>query len=186
MNKLAKNVYRYFLDRIAETGSPLNETESALFNEARSCMNIFPISCLSRDDLHDIGYNPDKLTDEQMNVLAQKMGEDYCEQLFWTSLESMANIYKIPKKSVDVHMRDAYKEIEGDDEPHFATVVIRYKNDNSMERVYISIGNMPEDYLKKCWVKQFFHNVNDIDELCGLCNKNNRYGFYIKEFIQFG
>ena len=186
MNTLARNIYRYFVDRIAETGTPLNETETALFNQARSCMNSFPISCLSRDDLHEIGYNPDKLTDEQMGVLAEKLGEDYCEQLFWISLESMANRLEIPKKSVDAHIRDKYKEIEGDDEPHFATVIIRYKNDDSIERVHISMGEIPEDYQRKmCWVKKFFHNVKDIDELCALCNKSNRYGFYIEDFIQF-
>ena len=37
------------------------------------------------------------MDDGTMNELAKKMADDYCEQLFWLSLEIIAEYLKIPK-----------------------------------------------------------------------------------------
>lgn len=58
----------------------------------------FIITEVSREDLEDIGFDTSKVSDETMERLARKLGDDYCEQLFWTSLEIMAEYFEIPKK----------------------------------------------------------------------------------------
>lgn len=58
----------------------------------------FVISEVSREDLDELGYDASKVSDETMDRLASKLGNDYCEQLFWTSLDIIAECLKIPKK----------------------------------------------------------------------------------------
>lgn len=57
----------------------------------------FPISRLHRDDIkhlyednsnyEKICDSVDNLSDQEMEYIARKLGDDYCEQLFWTSLQ---------------------------------------------------------------------------------------------------
>ena len=59
----------------------------------------FSISRLSREDLESIGFDTSDVDDKTMQDLAEDLGEDYCNQLFWTSLEIIAEeSYHIPKK----------------------------------------------------------------------------------------
>lgn len=58
----------------------------------------FIITQVSREDLETIGYDTSEVSDDTMERLASKLGDDYCEQLFWTSLDIMAEYMEIPKK----------------------------------------------------------------------------------------
>lgn len=58
----------------------------------------FIISLVSRADLEVIGYDTSEVSDEDMEYLARKLGDDYCEQLFWSSLPIIADHLEIPKK----------------------------------------------------------------------------------------
>tara|TARA_R110000868_G_scaffold14069_1_gene65596 strand:+ start:664 stop:909 length:246 start_codon:yes stop_codon:yes gene_type:complete len=65
----------------------------------------FPITTLSKEDLLGLETHNDSgdsfpmfseakimaLTDEDMERLASKLGNDYCEQLYWQSLELLAD-----------------------------------------------------------------------------------------------
>lgn len=59
----------------------------------------FTVSAVSREDLEKIGYDTSNVSDETMEKLANKLGDDYCEQLFWSSLKCMAEHFNIPKKN---------------------------------------------------------------------------------------
>ena len=59
---------------------------------------FFEISSLSREDLEEKGFDTSNVSDETMEELARKMGDDYCEQLFWDHLVSFAEIMEIPRK----------------------------------------------------------------------------------------
>ena len=58
----------------------------------------FVISEISRKDLSDLGFDTSEVSDETMERLASKLGNDYCEQLFWTSLDIFAEDMGIPRK----------------------------------------------------------------------------------------
>lgn len=51
---------------------------------------FFTISEVSRDDLESQGFEVSNVDDATMDELADRLGEDYCEQLFWISLEIIA------------------------------------------------------------------------------------------------
>lgn len=58
----------------------------------------FEITSVSRADLEELGYNTSKVSDKTMEYLAKKLADDYCEQLFWTSLDIIADYMDIPKR----------------------------------------------------------------------------------------
>lgn len=60
----------------------------------------FVITKVSREDLDELGYDASEVSDDTMERLASKLGDDYCEQLFWTSLDIIAEYLGIPKKEL--------------------------------------------------------------------------------------
>lgn len=54
--------------------------EQALLQRLKD--DFFPITSVSREDLQAYGFDIRFVTDGQMRRLAQKMANDYCEQLF--------------------------------------------------------------------------------------------------------
>lgn len=50
----------------------------------------FNITSVSRQDLEYRGFDTTNITDAQMERLAQKMCDDYLEQMFWISLDIIA------------------------------------------------------------------------------------------------
>lgn len=59
----------------------------------------FKITSVTREDLESRGFDTTNITDEQMEELARKMCDDYLEQMFWISLDIIAeDIIGIPKK----------------------------------------------------------------------------------------
>lgn len=59
----------------------------------------FKITSVTREDLEMRGFDTTNITDAQMERLAQKMCDDYLEQMFWISLDIIAeDIIGIPKK----------------------------------------------------------------------------------------
>ena len=59
----------------------------------------FEITSVTREDLESRGFDTTNITDAQMEELARKMCDDYLEQMFWISLDTIAeDIIGIPKR----------------------------------------------------------------------------------------
>lgn len=59
----------------------------------------FKITSVCRADLEDRGFDVSNITDAQMEELAKRMCTDYLEQMFWVSLDIIADdIMGLPKK----------------------------------------------------------------------------------------
>lgn len=78
----------------------------------KECFNI---SCLSREDLIEKGFDAKKITDKQMQRIADKLGDDYCEQLFWSSLKTIAEYEDCPVLFNHEEIIRKYIEEFGDD-----------------------------------------------------------------------
>ena len=50
----------------------------------------FEITSVTREDLESRGFDTTNITDAQMKELARKMCDDYLEQMFWISLDIIA------------------------------------------------------------------------------------------------
>lgn len=59
---------------------------------------FYPITSVHRDDLKSRGFDTDRITDEQMEELADKMADDYFELFFWESMTTLAEIMGLPKR----------------------------------------------------------------------------------------
>lgn len=82
-------VERFTEKKIAELGIPEKKKE------------FFPVTSISRDDLEAAGFDAAGVTDEQMERLADKMADDYLEQMYWVSMKILAeDALGIPKKKV--------------------------------------------------------------------------------------
>lgn len=88
---LIEDLQRYFNTK----GNP---TKEELDFRRRLSEGYFPITSLHRDDLDARGFDTNAISDSQMKRLARKMADDYCEQLFWGSLDILAESLGFPKK----------------------------------------------------------------------------------------
>ena len=62
----------------------------------------FPITSVCRDDLTRYNIDIDKVTDSDMACIADKMCDDYCDQLYWESLGVIVNeCMSLPKIGED-------------------------------------------------------------------------------------
>lgn len=75
-----------------------NPTEEEQQLKQRLSEGYFPITSVHRDDLQGAGFDVERISDDDMKELADKMANDYCEQLFWESMEIIAEILGFPKK----------------------------------------------------------------------------------------
>ena len=51
---------------------------------------------LHKDDIREIGFDPDKLDDDDMERIAEKIGEA-CMDTWWNALEYMCEEYELPR-----------------------------------------------------------------------------------------
>ena len=58
---------------------------------------FFSITTIQREDLSEVGFDISRVTDEQMSRLASEMAANYCRQLFWDNLETVAIEMGIPR-----------------------------------------------------------------------------------------
>jgi len=94
-----KDVERYTLEEFTEALN--DEAINPVTHWVRMIVDdkdYYPISSLHIDDLNDKGFDVSKVTESDMKTLAKKLSNDYCEQLFWSSLEIIADAIGIPRK----------------------------------------------------------------------------------------
>ena len=179
-NNLAESVFNYFQNKMKETGQPLTETEAQLFKDAEHEMNLYPISVLSEEDIIKLGF---KLKDSDRKLLphmADKLGEWYCEQLFWDNLDQLACMCKFEKaKGYEGMMQAYFQELNEGEKLDYVMVVVQHKGAKIPVTAYIFIGDEGEPEME-CIL-----SVKSMSELEPYFKEDNQYDFYIKEFIGF-
>ena len=131
----------------------------------------FVITSVSREDLETAGFDTSNVDDAVMSKLADKLADDYLEQLFWASLRIIAEGLDIPKKDKEeckkpnphgIIIDDKYivKECWDCDtcESYYA---VYYKSEDEVEGDYI--GD----------ISAFHANEYDVFDLDGEINEEN-------------
>ena len=54
---------------------------------------FFKITSVHRDDIESLGFDVSKVADWEMETLASKMADAYCNETFWVDLEILAGEY---------------------------------------------------------------------------------------------
>lgn len=91
--KLTEDLHQYFSQK-----ENLTPDENYLLLKLIGELPYFQITCVSREDLENKGFDTSHVDDTEMDTLASKMSDDYCTQLFWESMDSIAEDYvEIPK-----------------------------------------------------------------------------------------
>ena len=65
-----------------------SERERQLLNQLNA--GYFVITSVHRNDLARTGFDVKKISNNDMDKLAEKIANDYCNQLFWESMETIA------------------------------------------------------------------------------------------------
>jgi hypothetical protein len=82
----------------------LSEEEKREVDNMRQ--GYFAITHIHRSDLKNAGFNVKDVSDDTMRNLASRMADDYCEQLFHSSMEIIAEErFNIPKKRRNKNVR---------------------------------------------------------------------------------
>ena len=84
--------------RVTVSGDHYTAEIKVINEEESTRKESFPITSVSRGDLDAKGFDTSEVDDATMERLASKMADDYCEQLFWSSMEIIAEYMDIPKK----------------------------------------------------------------------------------------
>lgn len=84
--------YRDELLKAEHRAAELIELETVLSSLQRE-VNYFSITKIHKDDLKNRGFDTNLVTPEVLEGLANKLENDYLEQLYWTSLEIIAEGY---------------------------------------------------------------------------------------------
>lgn len=83
--KLIEDLHQYFEQKTKPTSD-----ENYLLTRLTGELPYFPISHICRADLEGKGFDISDVTDSVMSKLADKLGNDYREQLFWISMGIIA------------------------------------------------------------------------------------------------
>lgn len=79
----------YIIDEIPETEEVSDVSEVKQIED-------FTVVSVSRDDLKNIGFNGDNLTDDEMKSLAWKMARGFDGDIYWSSLQYACEANEIP------------------------------------------------------------------------------------------
>ena len=60
--------------------------------------NEFIVSILSREDFEEVGFDASNVDDETIQRIADKLGDLFCDQMFWPALVYLATDHKIPHR----------------------------------------------------------------------------------------
>ena len=179
-NQFAESVYNYFHFKLNKTGEPLNELESKLLAEAKEQMKQYPISILTEDDLVKLGYKLDNQDIKKLPGIADRLGEDYREQMFWDSLDEYARSMGIKRADdYDEMIAEYFNLLNQGKYVNSIYVVVQYKN--AKLPVTATIAFVDGHDIDK----NNLMTVNSIMDLKPYFDENNPYDFFIKQYIEF-
>lgn len=94
MNRdFVEQLYQYFEQK--ENRTP---DEDDIFSQLKGELPYFKVTSVCREDLESRGFDTSKVDDSDMETLASKLSDDYCEQMYWISLDIIAEEgLEIPK-----------------------------------------------------------------------------------------
>lgn len=90
--------YRELLKNAIELLERDERPEAESWKErAEDELAYFPITSVCREDLENKGYNTQNVDDGDMEHLASKMADAFCDGDYWIVLEALADSMDIPK-----------------------------------------------------------------------------------------
>lgn len=71
--------------------------EKELLTQLNLCYDMFPIKSVTPEDLETKGFKIEEIDKCEIKELADKMADDYSEQLFWESMGVIADDLDLPR-----------------------------------------------------------------------------------------
>lgn len=93
---MRQDIKREMLEYFKNISSPTSQ-ENRFILYLQTEVDFFDITSVSRDDIYEKGYDADYVSEAQMERLADKMAEYYCNNGFWDDLDSLLDNMGVPK-----------------------------------------------------------------------------------------
>ncbi len=76
-HSLKRELYQFLKDLHIEGNDEMNERKNELCAKVKDSLNQYDITCVERLDFEDRAEDPDGITDEEMEAIAEKMCDCY-------------------------------------------------------------------------------------------------------------
>lgn len=155
-------------------------------------LNSFVVTSVHKDDLHNVGLIAKEVSSENMERLASKLSDDYCEQLFHTSLKIIAEDgFEIPTwESYRDYFQGLVKDMLDDPEivgqerldledtlPIINTLESKLENNNvnadAVEVALLKIEKSLKLLNDKAWLEEFIPKFVSFMEFINFKASNN-------------
>lgn len=93
---MRQDIKREMLEYFQNISNPTSQ-ENRFILHLQTEVDFFNITSVSRDDIYEKGYDAECVSEAQMERLADKMAECYCNNGFWDDLDSLLDDMGIPK-----------------------------------------------------------------------------------------
>lgn len=90
MRRLVNEFKSYLLNKENRT-----EEENRLLKQCELELQSYPIAYVEAEDLRDVIDNEDNITEENLERIANKMGDYYCNYAFSEDLRDAINYFKL-------------------------------------------------------------------------------------------
>ena len=179
MKNFAETVYNYFRNQMMISGEPLDEMESSIFRESEKLKNQYTVAFLSADDLRQLNFIVTEEEEKKIPVLAEALALEYKDS-FYDCIDNLAYANGFVRcDAYDMMIKD-YNERRADNIPVSKIyVIVQYKN----EKIPVTANICFDSYAGN--TDNPILTINSIEELKPYFDKNNRYGFYIVEHLDF-
>lgn len=93
----------------------------------------YPVVSLSKDDIREVGYNPDELGPDDMRNFVNNMSEESMMESYWISMKyHLETDCRLPKLYTEIDsLYESYKKETGK-EPLYATIWLEDKGGNNL------------------------------------------------------
>lgn len=120
------------IDKLIEPDEDFDDAIRRISEHYENITGYYPVVSLSKDDIREVGYNPDELGPEDMRNFAGSMPKDSMMDSYWVSLEYHAeNDFNLPELRTEIDsIYTAYKEASGR-EPLYAEIWLEDKGYNN-------------------------------------------------------
>lgn len=151
------------IDKQIEPEEDFNDSIRRISEYYENMTGYYPVISLSKDDIREVGYNPDELGPGDMRNFANHMPEENIMESYWVSLKyCIENNCQLPKLYTETDkIYEEYKQEQGS-EPLYAEIWLEDKDYENLPRLVTVKLSLDVDEQEDEQVYMYFQGYADL------------------------
>lgn len=186
------------IDKLIEPEEDFNDAIRRISEHYENITGYYPVVSLSKDDIREVGYNPDELGPGDMRNFANHMPDESIMESYWVSLEYHAeNDFNLPDLRTEIDsIYAAYKKASGR-EPLYAQIWLEDKDYNNLLRpvtvkLSLDVDEQEDEQVYMCfrgyadlkkWLYSTMEEDSNSEDIWCYDNPEQRIVFMDKLFV---